>query len=263
MTVSRRSFLKAGGAAALVPPAADAAAQAAQPTAPAAPGSAAASAPQKESYQFFNADEAAFIEAALQRLIPPDSIGPSALQSGVPGYIDRQLAGAWGAGERLYRSGPWAQGSATQGYQLPLTPAELFRTALRAIRQQLGDKPFEKLGGDEQDLYLTQLQTTSRDLGGVPSNVFFESLWGMTVEGYFCDPVYGGNRDMAAWKMIGFPGAYGAFYELVDKHGAAFTGAPRSLAQMGDGHVHVMPDIPATAPLHHHPSASPQPSGRK
>lgn len=251
MTLSRRSFLTAGSAAALVP-----AADAATPAERTIPSSAAsaASALAKESYLFFNAEEAAFIEAALQRLIPPDTLGPSALQAGVPGYIDRQLAGAWGAGERLYRSGPWAAGTPTQGYQLPLTPAELFRTAMRAIRQQLGTTPFEKRHGEEQDTYLTQWQTSARDLGGVPSNVFFESLWGMTVEGYFCDPVYGGNRDMAAWKMIGFPGAYGAFYELVDRHGAAFTTAPRSLAQTGAGHVHVMPDIPATAPLHHHPS---------
>jgi gluconate 2-dehydrogenase gamma chain len=51
---------------------------------------------------------------------------------------------------------------------------------------------------------------------------------------------------MAAWKMIGFPGAYAAYYDLVDQHGVAFTDAPRSLAQ-SQGHVHVMPDIPATA----------------
>jgi len=251
MTVSRRNFLQAGGAVALVP-AADAAVPA-QRTAPSA--SDAASAPTNErSYRFFTAEEAAFIEAALQRLIPPDALGPSALQAGVPGYVDGQLAGAWGAGERLYRSGPWTPGAATQGYQLPFTPAELFRTALRAIRQQLGGTPFENRSGEEQDAYLTQLQTTARDLGGVPANVFFESLWGMVVEGYFCDPVYGGNRDMAAWKMIGFPGAYGSFYDLVDRHGAAFTAAPRSLAQTGAGHVHVMPDIPATAPQHHHSS---------
>lgn len=250
MTVSRRSFLKAGSAAALVPAAtADAAPRAAEPAGAAASGTA------PEDYRFFSPEEAAFVEAALQRLIPPDELGPSALQAGVALYIDRQLAGAWGAGERLYRSGPWTAGAPTQGYQLPFTPAELFRTALRAMRQQLGNAPFEKRSGEEQDTYLTQLQTTSRDLGGVPSNVFFESLWGMTVEGYFCDPVYGGNRDMAAWKMIGFPGAYGAFYDLVDRHGAAFTGAPRSLAQSGSGHVQVVPDIPATAPLHHHPSA--------
>jgi hypothetical protein len=50
------------------------------------------------------------------RLIPPDELGPSALEAAVPTYIDRQLHGAWGAGERFHRSGPWvAVASATQG----------------------------------------------------------------------------------------------------------------------------------------------------
>src|SRR3954471_10384210 len=87
----------------------------------------------KPAYVFFNPAEAAFIEAAAARLIPPDELGPGAVEAGVPNYIDKQLAGAWGAGERLYRGGPWHPGSASQGYQLPFTPAELFRNAIRAI----------------------------------------------------------------------------------------------------------------------------------
>jgi gluconate 2-dehydrogenase gamma chain len=255
--LSRRIFLKASGAAALVPVAADAVAPPVHGPAGHAPGgpggaSAAASA-APTGYLFFNAPEAAFIEAAVVRLIPPDEVGPSALEANVPVYIDRQLHGAWGAGERLYRSGPWTPGKPTQGYQLPFTPAELYRTALRGIRddlQRTRQTTFEQLNGDDQDAYLTQLQTTQRDLAGVPSNVFFESLLAMTIEGYFGDPVYGGNKDMAAWKMIGFPGAYAAYYDLVDQYGVRFDGPPRSLAQQ-DGHVHVMPDIPAYAPDPH------------
>ena len=72
----------------------------------------------------------------------------------------------------------------------------------------------------------------------MPSNVFFESLLDVTIEGFFSDPAYGGNRDMAAWKMIGFPGAYADFYELVDKHGIAFVAAPTSLAQGPRPHGH-------------------------
>jgi gluconate 2-dehydrogenase gamma chain len=255
--VSRRIFLKATGAAALTPAAAEATAPPAPPGAGSAGGKAAsaAAASPRAGYQFFNAPEAAFIEAAVVRLIPPDELGPSALEAGVPEYIDKQLAGAWGAGERLYRSGPWQAGQPTQGYQLPFTPAELFRTALRGIRDDLqrsGRPAFDQLPGEEQDGYLTLLQTTQRDLAGVPSKVFFESLLGMTVEGYFCDPVYGGNKDMAAWKMIGFPGAYAAYYDLVDQYGVAFRHPPRSLAEV-QGQVHVMPDIPATAPVHVHP----------
>jgi gluconate 2-dehydrogenase gamma chain len=82
---------------------------------------------------FFNNDEAAFIEAAVARLIPKDDQWGGALEADVPNYIDKQLAGAWGAGERLNRSGPWQPGTPSQGYQLPFTPAELFRAALAAL----------------------------------------------------------------------------------------------------------------------------------
>jgi gluconate 2-dehydrogenase gamma chain len=41
--------------------------------------------------------------------------------------------------------------------------------------------------------------------------------------------VYGGNRDMAGWKLIGFPGAYANYYELVDQHNVRFTAPPMSI----------------------------------
>lgn len=201
------------------------------------------------TYFFFNKEEAVFIEAAVSRLIPADEEGPGAIDSGVPWYIDKQLAGAWGAGERLYRSGPWQKGTPSQGYQLPFTPAELFRTALAAIlREHTHDGGFATLGPDAQDAYLQGLEAGSKDLGGVPSNVFFAALWEATVEGYFSDPVYGGNRNMLAWKMIGFPGAYASFYDLVDQHGVTIKRTPASLSQNVHGHVHVDSHIPANLP---------------
>ena len=62
---------------------------------------------QPITYIFFNLDEVEFIEAAVARLIPADDRWPGALEVGVTNYIDKQMGGAWGAGERLYRSGPW------------------------------------------------------------------------------------------------------------------------------------------------------------
>ncbi len=168
---------------------------------------------------------------------------PGALEAGVPNYIDKQLAGAWGTGERLYRSGPWRPGTPSQGYQLPFTPAELFRTALAAINKDLehAGTPFSKMNSAQQDAYLRRLETGDKDLGGVPSDVFFEHLWQCTLEGFFSDPVYGGNRNMAAWRMIGFPGAYASYYELVDQHGIKVDRAPTSLAEDAHGHVHDEP----------------------
>jgi gluconate 2-dehydrogenase gamma chain len=230
--ISRRSFLKSAGAAAAVI---------------VAPGC--ERSPQRDvgrpaSYAFFTADDAAFIEPAVARLIPADESGPGALEADVPVYMDRQLAGAWGAGVDLYRSGPWQTGKPEQGYQLRFTPAELFRNALRAItedQRKANRGAFGKLKPEDQDAYLKALESESRDLGGVPSNIFFESLLDMTIEGFFSDPVYGGNKDMAGWKLIGFPGAYANFYEFVDQHGIAFNRPPMSLSQDASGTVHIHP----------------------
>ena len=128
-SISRRQFLRASSASALATLTETSAVAAAKAPATLAP---------HHSYEFFTPDEAAFVEAAAARLIPADDADPSALEAGVPAYIDRQLAGAWGADERLYRSGPWLEGAPSQGYQLPYTPAELFRNAVRAINEELG-----------------------------------------------------------------------------------------------------------------------------
>jgi gluconate 2-dehydrogenase gamma chain len=254
--LSRRSFFKAAGAgAAAIAGNAHAlthetghehgTAQA-QPPAGAAAGTA--------TYTFFRPDEARFVEAAVARLIPADANGPGAIEAGVPNYIDKQLGGAWGAGERLYRSGPWQQGLPTQGYQLPFTPAELFHNALRAINEDIQRRrgtTFDRLPGPEQDAYLQSLQTGRQSLNGVPAQTFFESLLGLTIEGFFSDPIYGGNKDMMAWKMIGFPGAYASFYDLVDQHGMLYTRPPMSISEDVRGMIMIHP----VSPPAHAPSA--------
>ena len=185
------------------------------------------------------------IEAAVARLIPADETGPGAVEAAVPTYIDRQLAGAWGAGERLYRSGPWLPGKPEQGYQLPFSPAELFRNALRGILEDLRATKrgsFATLGADDQDAYLRTLERETKDLGGVPSNTFFKSLLELTIEGFFADPIYGGNKGMVGWKLIGFPGAFANYYELVDQHGIALNRPPMSVAQNAGVGDHAHPD---------------------
>src|ERR1700675_3273889 len=116
--ITRRSFVTTVGAATVIPTTVlmqtpNAAAAAAAKNTPIE------TSPVKPTYLFFNADEVLFIEAACERLIPADESGPGAVGAGVPNYLDKQLGGAWGAGERLYRSGPWQSGSPSQGYQLP------------------------------------------------------------------------------------------------------------------------------------------------
>ena len=141
----RRNFLKGavvGGAAAVgtvaVTPSADA-----QPQLAAAPNAAA-----QPGYAFLNIEEAAFVEALVDHMIPADELTPKGTDIGLNIYIDRALAGGWGKGERLYMQGPWKRGTPNQGYQLPLTPAELYRAGIEATnahcRKTYG-KTFDRL----------------------------------------------------------------------------------------------------------------------
>jgi hypothetical protein len=138
---------------------------------------------ESAAYVFFNAEEAAFIEAAVARLLPVDDAWAGTLEARVPNYIDSQLAGPWGAGKRHYRGGSWQHDTSGEGQHLP--PSALFRTAIAAINDELkGRTPFAKMEVEEQDAYLKSLETSRRDLGGVPSKVFFAMLWDRAMEGF-------------------------------------------------------------------------------
>jgi gluconate 2-dehydrogenase gamma chain len=47
--------------------------------------------------------------------------------------------------------------------------------------------------------------------------------------GFFADPIYGGNRDMAGWKMIGFPGARYNYLDWISRHNERFPLPPVSI----------------------------------
>src|SRR5579862_5417938 len=122
--MERRSFLKGAGLAGTAAAAALSSGLAAcaetKPQQAAAPPAATQAA--SESLLTLTLGEAAFLGAVYDTFIPADQYSPSGTDCGLVTYIDRQLAGAWGNGARLYRSGPFAVGKPEQGYQLPLTP---------------------------------------------------------------------------------------------------------------------------------------------
>ncbi len=194
----------------------------------------AAAASEGNGYTFFSPAESAFVEAAVARLIPNDELGPGALEAGAAVFIDRQLAGAYGRAERWYMQGPWDEGLTTQGWQTRLTPAQLYRTAIREIDEAVGQEGtasvFAKLAADDQDFWLHRLQGGKVKLPTVDAKTFFELLRQNTIEGFFSDPIYGGNRDMAGWKLIGFPGARYDYTEYVKKHGERYPLPPVGIA---------------------------------
>lgn len=192
---------------------------------------------ESNSYLFFTEPEAAFISAAVDRLIPADEIGPGALELDVAYYIDGQLGSAYGNGERMYLEGPFLAGTETQGYQLPLRPSEVYRIAIADINNYCSSnfqgKDFAELNTNVQEQVLAGLEKGEISLTTVPSEVFFGLLLQNTIEGYFTDPVHGGNRDMGSWKMIGFPGARADFRADVGKSEPVIY-SPVSLAQLLD-----------------------------
>jgi gluconate 2-dehydrogenase gamma chain len=199
-----------------------------------------ASAPQAAAvagYTYFTPDEAAFVEAVVDHMIPADALTPKGTDLGIHVYIDRALASGWGKGERLYRQGPWKQGTGNQGYQLPLTPAEVYRAAIPAANahcvKQYG-KTFEKLGAPQREEFLTGLQGGKVALeGGPPARTFFDMLYQNVMEGMFADPIYGGNKDKAGWKLVGFGGVVAVHQQNVVKYlGKKFPAKPLGIADV-------------------------------
>ncbi|MGE5503342.1 MAG: gluconate 2-dehydrogenase subunit 3 family protein [Actinomycetota bacterium] len=249
--IGRRKFLGTVGAAAAGAGLAGSAAAKAAPKPDDTTGQRAATAPAPPAHEhkqpqpggdpnqawlFFNDQEAAFITAAVDVLIPADDAGPGGVESGVVHYIDRQLAGAFGTGARMYLSGPWGEGTPQQGYQLPLIPQRLYRVAMRdadAVLRAANGVTFTQLDPQARSQFLAALQSGATNLRQVPGKAFVDMLLANAIEGYFADPAYGGNRDMAAWKMIGFPGTRGAYAdEIVSYRNKPFPAQPTSLADL-------------------------------
>jgi gluconate 2-dehydrogenase gamma chain len=225
--LGRRDFLKGavvGGAAAATPQLADTA-QAQQPAA------------AEAGYMFLSLAEADFVEALVDHMVPADELSPKGTDIGINVYIDRALAGGWGKGERLYMQGPWKLGVPSQGYQLPLTPAQLYRAGIEATnahcRKAYG-KTFDRLDAQQREQVLVALSTGKPAFeNGLSARVFWSVLYQTVMEGMFSDPIYGGNRDKAGWRMIGFPGAIAVNRENVEKYrDKKFPADPIGIADM-------------------------------
>lgn len=183
---------------------------------------------------FFSSIEWRFVVAAIGRLIPSSGEGPGGIETGVPEFIDRQMELPYGHGSYWYMMGPFAENTpASLGYQLRFAPREIYRTGICAVNEvcakTLG-KPFADLTPEQQDKVLHDMEHGTLPLTDLPAGAFFEQLLTNAREGYFADPQYGGNRDMAAWKWIGFPGARADFTDWIDQAGKAYPYGPVSIA---------------------------------
>jgi gluconate 2-dehydrogenase gamma chain len=181
-------------------------------------------------WQFFTSVEAASVEAIVDRLIPEDTSSPGGKAAGCGVFIDRQLAGPYGRGDGLYLKPPFMPGASTQGYQNADAPAARYRAGLKGLadycREAFAGRTFDRLSPDEQDVTLKALEAGTLAAGPPNASQFFALLLQNTQEGFFADPVYGGNRDMAGWKMIGFPGTRYDYRDWVERHNERYPLPP-------------------------------------
>jgi len=211
--------------------------------------------------QFFNAREAATIEALAEQYWPTteDSIGGR--DAGVATYIDRALAAAYQEYQPVYRNGlKWLHA---------------------AVAEQHGGASFVDLSEDDQLAFLeatlnaqpaaaatpeaaTPVTGTPEALevegvpiapatpaaapeepeaggatlaGGTGPHIetladFLDVVRIHTMEGLFADPVYGGNRDMAVWKALGYGGAYYVHTEEQQQSFEPLNLPPQSIADV-------------------------------
>jgi gluconate 2-dehydrogenase gamma chain len=221
-TADRRTLLKLAGfglGAAAVSVAAPAGAQADPAGAPTPPAgghdmagmtAAPAGGERSAGYVLLDPDEAAFVEAFVDTLIPADDLTAAGTELGVATFVDRQLASGWGHGDRMYLQGPFVEGTPEQGYQLRLTPNQLIRIGIADVNahvaQAHGGNTFDTLEPADRIAIVTALEARKINLPTVPTAYFFNMLFQLVMDGFFSDPIYGGNKGKASWKMLGYPG---------------------------------------------------------
>jgi gluconate 2-dehydrogenase gamma chain len=155
---------------------------------------------------FLNQDDSAAIEAFTERLMPGAPGRPGARDAGVLNYIDLALAGAYAELQDFYRRGC---------------------AALEDHCRKTYSKSFAQLAAAEQDAVITAMvEGKTPSFTWPTSQAFFNTLRTHTMEGMFADPVYGGNKDFAGWRLVGFPGAQPVFTEADMASREAFTSGP-------------------------------------
>ncbi len=181
-------------------------------------------------------DRARFLRGRCGRCrsFRPTSFRPRAATAASRSFIDRQLAGAYGSGARLYRDGPFPKGKPELGYSAGADAARVLprrhHSRQRMDRKTYG-KDFDRLSAPERETALKTMEEGKAPFPASRSAMFFNALLQITMEGFFADPIYGGNRNMASWKMIGYPGLPATYREEIKTYfGKKYDKPPHSIA---------------------------------
>ena len=169
---------------------------------------------------YLETDEYAVVEAACERLIPPVAGHPGATVLGVADYIDGLLGAFSVDPPRIWAGGPFSGrygGDASFDDFLPLSRLEelAWRTRIEGS-QGIAERELNGPVKGWQQEYREGIAALGPDFTGLPAEEqdarldavpeFKRLLYGHACEGAYGAPEYGGNRDLAGWRAIGFPG---------------------------------------------------------
>ena len=175
---------------------------------------------------FFDPHQRLTIEAAMARIIPSDDL-PGAREAGAVDFADRYLSGIGHIYAKPDGSGfETLAGRQAQAWRSRI---EILRqryiegvAALDALARGTFKAEFHALNDSQQDDVLRALERSglqSASAGGAPGEgpalqqtftetelEFLPLLVMHTRQGFYADPIYGGNKDRVGWRFIGFPG---------------------------------------------------------
>jgi len=222
--------------------------------------------PGDSPVEFFTVPEAQTVDAITGRILPGTANDPGAREAGAVYYIDRTLSGTnFGLDLKTYTQGPFLgtseepvtveassvpdvyrtvfvaeERASRYGYQSVLTPQQMYRRGIafvNAYAQSQFGQDFIDLTDQQQDSILTDMEADKASgFDGPTGSAFFTQLRNDTIEGTFSDPMYGGNRDLVGWKLIGYPGAQRLYTAEEIKSGT--DKQPISLMQLIENESH-------------------------
>jgi gluconate 2-dehydrogenase gamma chain len=138
---------------------------------------------KRTTFENFTLTEGSTLAAIADRIFPKTNT-PGAIEAGALDYIDLALRGDYAQSLPLYRRG--------------------LRAVNRHARRKFGGK-FANLDAEQKDVVLADFEA-GKAPGFKKAAEFFETVRCHVLEGVFCEPQYGGNKDMIGWRLVDFPG---------------------------------------------------------
>lgn len=172
----------------------------------------AASATAKPAAAFLP-EQRRILDALIDRIIPRDENGPGALDAGAADYIDRSFVEFIGAEKDSF-----AQGIA----------------AMDAFARTSQGASFADLSPEKRDAVLTAIDNGDAN----QLRAFFARARRLTLEGMFCDPHWGGNKNFVGWDLIKYPGVRLLVSPDDQRMSAPAAPVHRSAYDAGDQHGH-------------------------